>query len=99
MSFYFYIIEFKILIIIIWILSSLFFIIFFKNNKGELGFFESISALGPIIIFGILLFITSFLLILMLIGFFLNLIPNNEIGLAILIGIGVLPFLISLKKK
>jgi hypothetical protein len=99
MSIYFYIIEFKIPIIIIWILSSLFFIIFFKKNKSELGFFEAISASGPIIIFGILLFITSILLIFMFIGFFLNLIPNNKIGLAILIGICLLPFLISLKKK
>ena len=99
MSIYFYIIEFKIPISIVWILSSLFFIIFFKKNKGELGFFEAISTSGPIIIFGILLFITSILLIFMFIGFFLNLIPNNKIGLAILIGICLLPFLISLKKK
>ena len=96
--------TFKLPIFIIWLVSILFFIYIFyikyKNKTGEdVSFLESVSLLLPIIVFGILLAVTSFMLVMLIIGSILDLIPDNKYGLMILVGIGILPFLFNVNKK
>ena len=96
--------TFKLPIFIIWLVSVLFFIYIFyikyKNKTGEdVSFLESVSLLLPFIVFGILLAVTSFMLVMLIIGSILDLIPDNKYGLMILVGIGILPFLFNVNKK
>jgi len=96
--------TFKLPIFIIWLVSVIFFIYIFyikyKDKTGEdVSFLESVSLLLPIIVFGILLAVTSFMLVMLIIGSILDLIPDNKYGLMILIGICILPFLFNVNKK
>lgn len=99
MQFVEYIFPLKYPIIIIWLICIFFFIFLSKKKNTDLDFFESVSLLIPIIIFGLLFVVTSVLLVLIVLKSGLDLIPNNKYGVMILIGIAIIPFLIKLDKK